>query len=44
MLTFLPTLDQIVFDGAGHRPHFDQPRRFAEVMNGVMSDTYASRE
>lgn len=29
-----------VFEGAGHRPHFDQPARFAEVMRDVLAATY----
>ena len=36
-----PLKQRIVFDGAGHRAHFDQPARFAEVMKGVVADTLA---
>ena len=34
-----PHKERIVFDGAGHRPHFDQPARFAELMRGVLAGT-----
>jgi pimeloyl-ACP methyl ester carboxylesterase len=30
-----PSKESVVFQGAGHRPNFDQPARFAEVLRGV---------
>lgn len=35
-----PHKESLVFDGAGHRPHFDQPARFAELMRNIRADTY----
>jgi pimeloyl-ACP methyl ester carboxylesterase len=35
-----PAKEWIAFDGAGHRPQFDDPRRFAKVMAGIAADTY----
>jgi pimeloyl-ACP methyl ester carboxylesterase len=35
-----PSKERIVFDASGHRPNFEQPGRFAEVMRDVLSDTY----
>ena len=32
-----PYKERIVFDGAGHRPHFDQPDRFAGLMRAVVA-------
>jgi pimeloyl-ACP methyl ester carboxylesterase len=37
-----PHKERIVFDGAGHRAHFDQPARFAEVMTRLLDETYVS--
>jgi pimeloyl-ACP methyl ester carboxylesterase len=34
-----PDKEWITFDGAGHRPHFDQPDRSADVMRNVLTDT-----
>ncbi len=34
-----PNKQWITVDGAGHRPHFDQPARFAEVMRRVQAET-----
>lgn len=34
-----PYKERIVFDGAGHRPLFDQPQRFADLMNRVRDET-----
>lgn len=31
--------ERIVFEGAGHRAHFDQPARFAEVMTRILHET-----
>ncbi|MGA9597858.1 MAG: alpha/beta hydrolase [Acidimicrobiia bacterium] len=36
-----PSKERIVFAGAGHRPQFDQPGQFAEVMSQVLAETYA---
>lgn len=33
-----PVKERIVFDGAGHRPQFDQPGPFAELMAGLAAD------
>lgn len=35
-----PSKELIVFEGAGHRPHFDQPGRFAGLMTQVLADTH----
>lgn len=35
-----PAKQRIVFGASGHRPNFDQPERFAEVMRDVMNATY----
>jgi len=32
-----PAKERVVFEGAGHRPNFDDPARFAEVMASVAS-------
>lgn len=34
-----PRKQRIVFGGTGHRPHFDQPELFADVMRAVLDDT-----
>lgn len=34
-----PHKEKIVFDGSGHRAHFDRPGEFAEVMEEVLADT-----
>ena len=34
-----PHKEWTIFDGAGHRPLFDQPARFAEVMRQVLAET-----
>ena len=39
-----PSKERVLFDGAGHRAHFDQPARFAEFMAQVRTDTYTSTE
>lgn len=39
-----PSKERVIFDGAGHRAHFDQPERFADLMATVKNDTYASTE
>lgn len=38
-----PLKERIVFERSGHRPNFEQPGRFAEVMRDVLSDTYPTR-
>ena len=35
-----PTKDWIVFEHSGHRPSFEEPARFAEVMTRVRTETY----
>ena len=39
-----PTKRRIVFEGSGHRAHFDRPVVFARVMAGVLADTYTPSE
>ncbi len=34
-----PAKQRLVFEGSGHRAHFDQPRRFAELMSNVLEAT-----
>jgi pimeloyl-ACP methyl ester carboxylesterase len=34
-----PHKESIVFEGAGHRAHFDQPARFTRVMTDILEDT-----
>ncbi len=34
-----PHKEWIAFDGAGHRAHFDQPARFADLMHRVLVET-----
>lgn len=34
-----PVKERIVFDGAGHRAHFDRPAEFTEVMISVLSQS-----
>jgi pimeloyl-ACP methyl ester carboxylesterase len=34
-----PSKEAFVFDGAGHRAHFDRPGEFAEVMTHVLEQT-----
>ncbi len=36
-----PSKERILFPGAGHRPQFDQPVRFAEVMAQVLAESRA---
>lgn len=36
-----PTKEHIVFEEAGHRPSFEEPGRFAELMRRVRDETYA---
>lgn len=38
-----PTKEKVVFQGAGHRAHFDQPQAFAEFMTSVKNDTYPTQ-
>ncbi|HSJ83186.1 MAG TPA: alpha/beta fold hydrolase [Acidimicrobiia bacterium] len=35
-----PYKEGIVFEGAGHRAHFDQPGRFSRVMTDILEDTF----
>lgn len=37
-----PSKKRVVFDGAGHRAHFDQPGRFAELMARILDQTRGS--
>jgi len=37
-----PSKEEIVFDGAGHRPQFDRPGKFAELMRDIVRETYVS--
>lgn len=34
-----PHKEKVVFEGSGHRAHFDRPGEFAEIMEGVLADT-----
>jgi pimeloyl-ACP methyl ester carboxylesterase len=34
-----PSKKRIVFELSGHRPHFEEPERFAEVMADIVSET-----
>lgn len=34
-----PIKERVVFDQSGHRPSFEQPDRFAELMRRVVEDT-----
>lgn len=34
-----PSKDRIVFDGSGHRPNFDQPAEFAQLMRDVLEES-----
>lgn len=36
-----PSKDRVVFEGAGHRAHFDQPQAFADLMSRVAAETVA---
>ena len=36
-----PSKESFVFDGAGHRPHFDQPGQFADLMERVLTNSQA---
>ena len=36
-----PTKERIVFEHSGHRPSFEEPGRFAELMRRVHDETYA---
>ncbi len=38
-----PSKERIVFEASGHRPNFEQPERFAEVMRDVLRETYPAR-
>jgi pimeloyl-ACP methyl ester carboxylesterase len=35
-----PTRERIIFEGAGHRAHFDRPADFAALMARVVDETY----
>jgi proline iminopeptidase len=35
-----PSKEWFVFEHSGHRPTFEEPARFVEVMTGVVADTY----
>lgn len=35
-----PSKEWVEFEDSGHRPHFEEPERFAEVMRDVLRDTY----
>lgn len=35
-----PVKERIVFEHSGHRPSFEEPARFVEVMADVLADTY----
>jgi pimeloyl-ACP methyl ester carboxylesterase len=35
-----PTKDLVTFDHSGHTPQLDEPGRFAELMAGVLEETY----
>jgi pimeloyl-ACP methyl ester carboxylesterase len=37
-----PSKERIVFEHSGHRPTFEEPGRFAELMERVRDETYAS--
>jgi pimeloyl-ACP methyl ester carboxylesterase len=37
-----PSKESIVFEGSGHRANFDKPGLFAELMSGVLDDTYVN--
>lgn len=36
-----PSKDRTIFEGSGHRAHFDRPGEFAQVMERVLADTGA---
>lgn len=38
-----PAKTRFVFEGAGHRAHFDKPAEFADVMSRVLDETAADR-
>jgi pimeloyl-ACP methyl ester carboxylesterase len=38
-----PVKEMITFEHAGHRPPFEEPAAFAEVMDRVLGETYISR-
>ena len=35
-----PSKERIVFEGSGHRPSFEEPGRFAQLMRRVRDETY----
>jgi pimeloyl-ACP methyl ester carboxylesterase len=37
-----PSKQSVVFEGSGHRAHFDEPVEFAKLMIDVQHDTYAA--
>ncbi|MFP3914168.1 MAG: alpha/beta fold hydrolase [Actinomycetota bacterium] len=37
-----PRKERVIFEGAGHRPNFDRPDLFADLMNRAAADTYPS--
>jgi pimeloyl-ACP methyl ester carboxylesterase len=38
-----PAKEAVVFEGGGHRAHFDQPGMFADLMNRVLDEVNVSR-
>jgi pimeloyl-ACP methyl ester carboxylesterase len=34
-----PIKEKLIIEGGGHRAHFDQPGRFAEIMRDVLETT-----
>lgn len=38
-----PSKDLVVFEGSGHRPHFDRPADFAALMARIAAQTYTDR-
>lgn len=38
-----PSKEWIIFEGAGHRAHFDRPSEFAALMSRVVEETYGNR-
>lgn len=37
-----PSKEKIIFEGAGHRAHFDKPAEFAAVMSQILDETTAT--
>lgn len=38
-----PSKEKVFFERSGHRPNFEQPGRFVEVMRDVLNDTYPTK-